>query len=394
MSLKRLTLKPGKDQSLRRYHPWVFSGAIEKMSCFPEEGECVAVFSDNNECLGIGHYQSGSIAVRIIHFGYAEPSQGFWQEKVNKALQLRTDLGLYDDPQTSVFRLVNAEGDGFPGLIADYYNGSVVLQAHSAGMCRIIAGLSEAIKEVLGERLKGIYDKTPAELKARAGIDRVTNHLAGELDETIVKEYGCSFRVNWVGGQKTGFFIDQRENRKLLEYYSSGRKVLNMFAYTGGFSVYALRGGAERVETVDSSRKAVDLARENIELNFPGDSRSISVCSEVYDYFNTLAGRYDIIVLDPPAFAKSRKSRNNALQAYRRLNAKALDYIEPGGLIFTFSCSQVVGVEDFRQAVFSAAIQSGREISILHHLSQPADHPVSIYHPEGGYLKGLVLRVT
>lgn len=391
--MKKIYLRRGKEQSLKRFHPWVFSGAIGKLEEVPGEGECVEVCSHDSVCMGTGHYHTGSIAVRMISFGCSEPAAGFWKAKIEKAVTLRMIAGFPDNGTTNVFRLINAEGDGFPGLIADYYNGSLVIQAHSAGMCRIIDLLVLILKDVLGEKLTGVFDKTPGTLLERAGIKRADRHLSGGDSETFVTEYGNRFRVNWVEGQKTGFFIDQRENRKILEKYSTGKRVLNMFSYTGGFSVYALRGGASLVHTVDSSRKAVDLADENISLNFPGDNRNSSFCSEAFDYFNECRERYDIIVLDPPAFAKSRKSLNNAVQAYRRLNAKAMEYLEPGGLLFTFSCSQVVGRDHFRQALYSAAIQSGREIRIIHQLSQPADHPVSIYHPEGEYLKGFVLQV-
>jgi 23S rRNA (cytosine1962-C5)-methyltransferase len=359
----------------------------------PEEGECVAVHSHDKKCLGIGHYQSDSIAVRMIHFSLSEPSSKFWKAKFEKALDLRVVSGLSGQGQTNVFRLVNAEGDGFPGLIVDYYDGSVVVQAHSVGMCRIIDQLADVLKDLLGDKLVSLYDKSSPALKARAGREQENGMLIGDKKEAVVNENGNQFLVNWVDGQKTGFFIDQRENRKLLEHYSSGKKILNMFAYTGGFSVYAMRGGASQVHTVDSSKRAIELAGENIGLNFPGDTRNKLFCSEAFDYFRECNDRFNIIILDPPAFAKSRKSQKNAIQAYRRLNARAVEYIEPGGLLFTFSCSQVVGREQFRQAVYSSALQSGREIRILHQLSQPADHPVSIYHPEGEYLKGFVLQV-
>jgi 23S rRNA (cytosine1962-C5)-methyltransferase len=387
--VKKIILKPGKDQSLKRYHPWVFSGAIETMED-PDEGEFVHVFSRTGECLGAGHYQTGSIAIRMVSFKQEEPSDKFWTEKIKKALQLREMTGLYGGGNTNVFRLINAEGDGFPGLIADYYNGTVVLQAHSAGFHKITEQLGRVLRQVFGDEI-AVFNKSMLNASLKTGENKAA---AAEAPGTVVEENGNKFRVDWAGGQKTGFFIDQRENRKLLEHYSDGMKVLNMFSYTGGFSVYALRGGATVVHTVDSSLPAIDLANENVLLNFPGDSRNMSFCNEAFDYFREIKEKYDIIVLDPPAFAKSRKSQNNALQAYRRLNARALEYLVPGGLLFTFSCSQVVSRESFRQAVYSAALHNGREISILHQLSQGADHPVSIYHPEGEYLKGLVLRVV
>jgi 23S rRNA (cytosine1962-C5)-methyltransferase len=392
--LKRIILKPGKDQSVKRFHPWVFSGAIDRVTETPGEGEYVAVYSHNKECLGTGHYHSGSIAVRMIEFSYSEPSADFWKTKFEKALRLRVISGLHDNGHTNVFRLVNAEGDGFPGLIVDFYNGSAVMQAHSVGMCKITSQLAEVLKDLLGENLAGIYDKTSPALKGRSGVVRESDHLLGDKENTIVLEYGNKFRVNWVEGQKTGYFIDQRENRKLLERYSYGKTVLNMFGYTGGFSVYAMRGGARKVNTVDSSKKAIGLADENIALNFPGDARHESFSMEVFDYFRENNQKYDIIVIDPPAFAKSRKAQNNAIQAYKRLNAKAMEHVMPGGILFTFSCSQVIGRQEFRQAVYSAALESGREAKIMHLLSHPPDHPVSIFHPEGEYLKGLVLQIS
>ena len=387
--MKKIILRSGKEQSLKRFHPWVFSGAIDNMEDTPDEGESVHLFSLTGECLGTGHYQTGSIAIRMISFRQEEPSDSFWTEKFRKALQLREKAGLYGGGNTNVFRLVNAEGDGCPGLIADYYNGTVVLQAHSHGFHRITEQLVRVLRQIFGNQLT-VFNKSPLNPSRKSDEGKPE---ASETPGTIVDENGNRFRVDWAGGQKTGFFIDQRENRKLLEHYSKGMKVLNMFSYTGGFSVYALRGGASAVHTVDSSSPAINLANENITLNFPGDDRNSSFCNEAFDYFRDTKEKYDIIVLDPPAFAKNRKSQNNALQAYRRLNARALEFLAPGGLLFTFSCSQVVSRENFRQAVYSAALQNGREISILHQLSQGADHPVNIYHPEGEYLKGLVLRV-
>jgi 23S rRNA (cytosine1962-C5)-methyltransferase len=392
--LKRIILKPGKEQSVKRFHPWVFSGAIDRVSETPAEGEYLAVYSCDNVCLGTGHYHSGSIAIRMIEFSYSDPSSGFWKMKFEKALRLRVISGLFGKGHTNVFRLVNAEGDGFPGLIVDYYDGWVVMQAHSVGMCKISGQLAIVLKDLLGDNLNGIYDKTSPALKEKSGVSRESDHLLGDKKHAIVHEYGNKFRVNWVEGQKTGFFIDQRENRKLLEHYSCGKTVLNMFGYTGGFSVYAMRGGALKVTTVDSSKKAIGLADENIALNFPGDSRHESFGSEVFDYFRENNNRYDIIVIDPPAFAKSRKAQNNAIQAYKRLNAKALEHIVSGGILFTFSCSQVIGRQEFRQAVYSAALETGREAKIMHSLSHPPDHPFSIFHPEGEYLKGLVLQVS
>ena len=391
--MKKIILKAGKEQSVKRFHPWIFSGAIDTVQEGTEEGECVRVYSSGRECLGIGHYQPGSIAVRMLSFRYAEPSSEFWKIKFEKALKLRIRAGLYNGGNTNVFRLVNGEGDGFPGLIADFYNDAVVLQPHSAGMYRIIDQLTLVLKKIFGRGLNTVYCKSPLPEKSGEGERKSGEHLIGDQNETIVNENGNRFRVNWVDGQKTGFFIDQRDNRSLLQRYSADRRVLNMFGYTGGFSVYALRGGANSVHTVDSSARAIGLAGENIEMNFPGDKRNKSICSQVFDFFSESRHKYDIIILDPPAYAKNLKSANNALQAYKRLNARAMEFILPGGMLFTFSCSQVVTREQFRQAVFSAALQSAREIRIVHHLSQPADHPVNIYHPEGEYLKGLVLQI-
>lgn len=391
--MKKIFLKPGKDQSLKRFHPWVFSGAIGSMPVKPAGGDFVYVYSNEKECLGTGHYQPGSIAVRMVSFSAGEPSDEFWRGKIEKSLALREKTRLAGSSHTNVFRLINAEGDGFPGLIADYYNGAVVLQAHSAGFYLILGQMARVLKQVLGERLESVYDKSAPSLKNSLPVPEQGSFPEGDTEGTIVNEYGNKFRVDWAGGQKTGFFIDQRENRRLLEYYSKDMKVLNMFSYTGGFSVYALRGGASQVHTVDSSSRAIELADENVALNFPGDKRNVSFCSDAYDFFKNRGEKYDIIVLDPPAFAKSRKSQNNALQAYKRLNAKAMEFLVPGGLLFSFSCSQVVSRENFRQALYSAALQSGREIRVLHQLSQGADHPVSIYHPEGEYLKGLVMQV-
>lgn len=307
--MKRIILKPGKEQSVKRFHPWVFSGAIDRVTETPGEGEYVAVYSHNTECLGTGHYHSGSIAVRMIEFSYSEPSADFWKTKFEKALRLRVISGLYDNGHTNVFRLVNAEGDGFPGLIVDFYNGSAVMQAHSVGMCKITSQLAAVLKDLLGENLACIYDKTSPDLKARSGVVRESDHLLGDKENTIVHEYGNKFRVNWVEGQKTGFFIDQRENRKLLERYSCGKTVLNMFGYTGGFSVYAMRGGALKVNTVDSSKKAIGLADENIALNFPGDARHESFSNEVFDYFRENSQKYDLIVIDPRRSPKVKRHK-------------------------------------------------------------------------------------
>ncbi len=390
--MKKITLKPGKEQSLKRYHPWVFSGAINEMPEIPAEGEDVKIYSSKNEYLGAGHFQSGSIAVRTLTFRQEDFSDSFWKLKLEKCLKLRKETGLAGGSHTNVYRIVNAEGDGMPGLIIDFYNGTAVIQAHTAGMHRIRRVIAKCLHEVMGTSLTSVYYRgMPGTSLNYSKEDN--EYLSGSQSQNLVTEYGNRFSVDWVGGQKTGFFIDQRENRKLLEKYSRNKKVLNMFGYTGGFSVYALKGGAVQVHTVDSSSKAIETAKRNVELNFPSDKSHEAFCMEAFDFFSDKNNSYDIIILDPPAYAKGIRARNNALQAYRRINIKAIEKIVPGGLIFTFSCSQVVSREQFRQAVFSAAIQSGREIRILHQLSQPADHPVSIYHPEGEYLKGLVIQI-
>lgn len=390
--MQKIILKPGKEQSVYRFHPWIFSGAIKTMAGKPKEGEPVEIFSSADECLGTGHFQQGSIAVRMLSFKPAQLNTAFWKGKIINALGLRKLCKLAESSHTDVYRLVNAEGDGMPGMIIDFYNGTAVMQAHTPGMYMIRNELAEVLKDVLKENLTSVYYRSAPGAAGRNGRQD-NRYLAKGESGAIINEYGHKFSVDWEGGQKTGFFIDQRENRKLVGDYSQGKKVLNMFGYTGGFSVYALSGGASQVDTVDSSAKAIEKAHENVKLNFPSDKRHNAYCSDVFDFFREQSNGYDIVILDPPAFAKGMKARNNALQAYRRLNAKALEKVTPGGLLFTFSCSQVVSKEQFRQAVYSAALQSAREIRILHQLSQPADHPVSIYHPEGEYLKGLVLQV-
>ncbi len=390
--MQKIILKPGKEQSIYRFHPWIFSGAIKTITGNPREGDPVEIFSSADECLGTGHFQQGSITVRMLSFKPAKLDSTFWKGKIINALELRKVCNLAGSGHTDAYRLVNAEGDGMPGMIIDFYNGTAVMQAHAPGMYMIRNQLAEVLKDVLKEDLTSVYYRSAPGAAGRNGRQE-NGYLTGGESRTIITEYGHKFSVDLEGGQKTGFFIDQRENRKLLMDYSQGKKVLNMFGYTGGFSVYALSGGASLVDTVDSSAKAVEKAHENVELNFPSDKHHKAYCADVFDFFREQGNVYDIVILDPPAFAKGMKARNNALQAYRRLNTKALEKISPGGLLFTFSCSQVVSKEQFRQAVYSAALQSEREIRVLHQLSQPADHPVSIYHPEGEYLKGLVLQV-
>jgi len=389
----RIVLKSGKDQSLRRYHPWVFSGAIKKIHGPAREGELVDLYDNKDEFLASGHYQQGSIAVRVISFESVETDQSFWDQKVANAWNLRDKLALVGNLQTNVFRWINAEGDGMPGLIVDYYAGVAVIQMHSIGMHRNLDAIVEALKKTAGDRLHTIYNRSNSTLPDKPGITGKSGFLMGTQERGEVLENGYRFQVNWVEGQKTGFFIDQRENRKLVGEYSKGRKVLNMFGYTGGFSIYGMGGGARLVHTVDSSGKAIDLSRENAELNFPDDKRHSAFAVDAFGYFKEMKEAYDLIILDPPAFAKHQNVLSNALQGYKRLNQRAFEAIAPGGIIFTFSCSQAVSRENFRKSVFVAAANARRKVRILHQLSQPADHPVSIYHLEGEYLKGLVMEV-
>lgn len=390
---KKIFLKPKKEESMLRFHPWLFSGAIQSMDATPEEGEAVDVYSSSKTFLATGHYQIGSIAVRVISFKEEELNDEFWNRKVREAYTLRKALGLFSDDNDTC-RLIHGEGDGLPGLIVDVYADTAVVQSHSIGMHLVRQSLAKAIVAQVPQ-VNNIYYKSEATLPFKAPIDPEDGYLIGGAieHESVGREKGLLFHVDWLRGQKTGFFVDQRENRLLLEQYSPGRKVLNMFCYTGGFSVYALRGGAELVHSVDSSAKAIELTNMNVELNFPGDGRHAAYAEDAFRYMNANEKKYDLIVLDPPAFAKHRDALRNALKGYRRLNASAFKQIMPGGILFTFSCSQVVTREQFRLAVFSAAAESGRNVRILHQLSQPADHPVNIYHPEGEYLKGLVLYV-
>lgn len=389
----KIILKSGKEQALKRFHPWVFSGAIKKMSGTPAEGEVVGVYSNKDEFLGTGHYQGGSIAIRMLSAMETDPDQEFWTARIRQAVQYRKSIGLIDHPETNVFRLINAEGDRLPGLIIDYYKGTAVLQFHSIGMYRVMDMIITALQEALPEKISAIYNKSAGTLPSRDG-QRIENaYVFGEQGQQPVMEYGNSFEVNCETGQKTGFFIDQRENRKMVELQSSGREVLNLFGYTGGFSVYALKGGAARVDTVDSSSVAIELAEKNVGLNNFEPGRHHAIVADAFEYLKDIRDKYDLIILDPPAFAKHQQALNNALQGYKRINARAIDQIRPGGLIFTFSCSQAVSKENFRKSVFAAAANTGRSVKILHQLHQPADHPVSIYHPEGEYLKGLVLYV-
>jgi 23S rRNA (cytosine1962-C5)-methyltransferase len=389
----QVVLKSGKEQSLQRFHPWIFSGAINEIIGKVEEGDVVEVVSNKKEFLAMGHVQIGSIAVRIFSFEKVEPDFVFWKDKLDRALDVRKKLGLVDNDQTNVYRLVHGEGDGMPGLIVDFYNGTAVIQAHSAGMFVIRETLAKALKEVMGDRLVAVYDKSEKTVPFKADLEPKDGYLLGESKVFEVQEYGNRFNVDWVEGQKTGFFVDQRESRRLVQEYSKDRKVLNMFCYSGGFSFYAMRGGAKVVHSVDSSAKAIELTNENVKLNFPEDTRHEAFVADCFDYMDKNQGKYDLIILDPPAFAKHRGALPQALKGYKRLNLKAFQQIAPGGIVFTFSCSQVVSKDKFREAVFSAAAISGRKVRILNQLVQPADHPVDIYHPEGEYLKGLVLYV-
>ena len=413
-----IVLKHKKEESVKRFHPWVFSGAIDRMldeegaEVQPEEGDWVEVVSKAGDFLGIGQYQIGSIAVRLFTFGNEEFGEEFFLQRLQSAYDLRKSLGLIR-PDNNAFRLVHGEGDGLPGLIIDVYDGTAVMQAHTQGIHNIREALAEDLMRVAGADIRNVYYKSETTLSyksearqtAEDGVNgyliidgkKVENREEGKALEASISdvaiENGLKFHVDWLKGQKTGFFVDQRENRALVEKFSKGRKVLNMFCYTGGFSFYAMRGGAELVHSVDVSQQAINFTNNNVKLNYPDDPRHEAFCEDAFHYLDRMGDQYDLIILDPPAFAKHRKVIHNALQGYRRLNAKAFEKIQPGGILFTFSCSQVVTKDDFRCAVFSAAAQSGRRVRILHQLHQPADHPINIYHPEGEYLKGLVLYV-
>ena len=393
MSYKKLYLKPGKEESLKRFHPWVFSGAIARVEGEPEEGEIVDVYTSKKEFIACGHFQIGSIAVRVLTFRQEEINHDFWKHRLEVALDLRRSLNLVDNPENNTYRLVHGEGDNLPGLIIDVYGQTAVMQAHSAGMHVYRMEIADALSEVMGDIVKHIYYKSETTLPYKADLGPENGFIKGGSPENVALENGLKFHVDWLKGQKTGFFVDQRENRHLLERYSKGRNVLNMFCYTGGFSFYAMRGGANLVHSVDSSAKAIDLTNQNVELNFPGDERHQAFAEDAFKYLDRMGDQYDLIILDPPAFAKHRDALRNALRGYSKLHAKAFEKIKPGGILFTFSCSQVVDKKDFRNAVFTAAAQSGRSVRILHQLTQPGDHPVNIYHPEGEYLKGLVLYV-
>jgi 23S rRNA (cytosine1962-C5)-methyltransferase len=387
--MNKVYLKRGKEESLLRFHPWIFSGAIHHTDNGIEEGEVVRVVTENGDFIAVGHYQQGSIAVRVLTFNEVEIDDQFWESRLQSALDMRLSIGLANNPQTNAYRLVHGEGDLLPGLIIDVYGDTSVMQAHSIGMHLSRHAIAQALAKVMKNRVSNIYYKSETTLSF---VEPENGFLLGETDNNIAVENGLKFYVDWLRGQKTGFFVDQRENRALLEKYSADKNVLNMFCYTGGFSFYAMRGGAKSVHSVDSSAKAIELTRRNVELNFPGDSRHEAFCEDAFKYLDKIQG-YNLIILDPPAFAKHRGALHNALKGYTRLNQKAFEKIEKGGILFTFSCSQVVTKEHFRNAVFTAAALAKRKVRILHQLHQPADHPINIYHPEGEYLKGLVLYV-
>ncbi len=429
MNYKSIILRRGKEESLERFHPWIFSGAIHHSEGGTlEEGDLVEVLASDGRFLAIGHWQIGSIAVRVLTFKRQPINQAFWQKRLAAALDVRKAIGVaqtedgkcLNGKYNDIFRLVHGEGDNLPGLVIDMYGPTAVMQAHSVGMHVCRHELAQALKEVMGERLKAIYYKSETTLPFKAGLGQENGFIYKEASEEeianskcddIAHENGLAFHIDWLKGQKTGFFVDQRDNRALVEHYAKGRKVLNMFCYTGGFSVYAMRGGAELVHSVDSSAKAIELVEANVALNFPGDNRHEAFAEDAFKFMEkdlplpSLKGResspfkgelervYDLIILDPPAFAKHKDALRNALRGYTKLNCKAFEMIQPGGILFTFSCSQAVNKDQFRMAVFTAAAMAKRKVRILHQLHQPADHPINIYHPEGEYLKGLVLYV-
>ena len=399
---KEIRLKRGKEESLKRFHPWVFSGAILKIDEGVNEGDVVRVLANSGDFIAVGHYQEGSIAVRVLSFSDVKIDDEFWHSRLSSALKMRQAIGIADNPDNNTYRLVHGEGDNLPGLIIDVYDQTAVMQAHSIGMHLSRKEIAHALVDVMESRISHIYYKSETTLPFMTADD-MNGFLVGGSEDNIATENGLKFRVDWLKGQKTGFFVDQRENRSLLEKFSKGKRVLNMFCYTGGFSFYAMRGGAELVHSVDSSAKAIELTKQNVELNFPGDARHEAYCEDAFKFLEGIGmpransqkptASYNLIILDPPAFAKHRGALHNALKGYTRLNQKAFEKIEKGGILFTFSCSQVVTKDHFRNAVFTAAALAKRKVRILHQLHQPADHPINIYHPEGEYLKGLVLYV-
>ncbi len=388
--MKQIFLKRGKEESLQRFHPWIFSGAIHHADENIADGDIVRVVNSMGEFMAIGHYQMGSIAVRVLTFSDVEIDDAFWHSRLASALQARKVMKLANTPLNNTYRLVHGEGDHLPGLIIDIYGRTAVMQAHSVGMHLARKAIAQQLVVVMQGMVDNVYYKSETTLPF---MEPENGFIIGSTDDCTATENGLKFRVDWLRGQKTGFFVDQRENRSLLEHYAQDRNVLNMFCYTGGFSVYAMRGGAKIVHSVDSSAKAIELTRSNMEMNFPGDTRHEAFCEDAFRYLEQAGSNYDLIILDPPAFAKHRGALHNALKGYTRLNLKAFEKIQKGGLLFTFSCSQVVTKDHFRNAVFTAAAMAHRKVRILHQLHQPADHPINIYHPEGEYLKGLVLYV-
>ena len=390
---KKIYLKKGKEESLKRFHPWIFSGAIQRTEGDIEEGEVVRVITAGGDFIAVGHYQIGSIAVRVLSFSDVDIDNEFWKSRLLSAYNMRRSVGIVDNPQNNTYRLVHGEGDNIPGLVIDIYGNTAVMQAHSVGIHQQRMAIASCLVEVAGGLIKNVYYKSETTLPYKAELGQEDGFIIGGSDDNVAMENGLKFHVDWLKGQKTGFFVDQRENRSLLERFAQGKKVLNMFCYTGGFSFYAMRGGAELVHSVDSSAKAIELTTRNVEMNFPGDKRHEAYCEDAFKYLDRMGDRYDLIILDPPAFAKHRGALHNALKGYTRLNLKAFEKIQKGGILFTFSCSQVVTKDNFRNAVFTAAALAGRKVRILHQLHQPADHPINIFHPEGEYLKGLVLYV-
>lgn len=397
--MKTLYLHKGKDESLKRYHPWVFSGAVHHMEGNPQEGDLVRVVNNEGSFIAVGHWQIGSIAVRVLSFEDRPIDHAFWVEKLQSAYNVRKLIGVVKGGNDT-YRLVHGEGDNLPGLVVDMYGKTAVMQAHSVGMHVDRMKIAEALKEVMGEKLENIYYKSETTLPFKADLGQENGFLIQNSNlknqgavENIAVENGLKFYIDWLKGQKTGFFVDQRDNRSLVEYYSNGRKVLNMFCYTGGFSVYALRGGAQLVHSVDSSQKAVDLVNANVELNFPGDARHKAFAEDAFKYLEQMDENYDLVILDPPAFAKHRDAVRHAIKGYTKLNARAMEKMPQGSILFTFSCSQAISKDQFRMAVFTAATLAKKKVRILHQLHQPADHPINIYHPEGEYLKGLVVYV-
>lgn len=398
-NIKTIILRKGKEDSLQRKHPWIFSGAIQHVDENMQEGDAVRVINANGDFIAVGHWQIGSIAVRVLSFEDETIDETFYKRRLSVALDVRRSIGLlrYNNSNSctinSTYRLVHGEGDNLPGLIIDVYADTAVMQAHSVGMHADRMVIAQSLKSVMGEKLKAIYYKSDTTLPYKADLGQENGFLIGHSQNNVAIENGLKFHIDWLKGQKTGFFVDQRDNRSLLEQYSKGRKVLNMFCYTGGFSVYSMRGDAELVHSVDSSAKAVELVNRNVDLNFPSDPRHKAFVADAFKFLNDMVIDYDLVVLDPPAFAKHRDALKQALRGYTKLNAKAMEKMPKGSILFTFSCSQAVNKEQFRTAIFAAAMQAGRNIRILHQLHQPADHPINIFHPEGEYLKGLVVYI-